>query len=200
MNGKGLPLRKNAVMRFAGKAILKLMGWKIVGPFPDIPKAVVIAAPHTSNWDFIIGIAAKFELQLEVHWLGKHTLFRKPFGSFFRRLGGIPVQRNSSHGIVEETVAAFRNQEQFLLGLSPEGTRKKVERWKTGFYRIAQGARVPIVPVAFDYSKKSIVIGKPLHPSESIETDFETFRDFYSGAEGKIPQNFSKELGGIKGD
>ncbi|MCI0412672.1 lysophospholipid acyltransferase family protein [bacterium] len=191
MKENRLPTQPNAAMRLAGAVILKLSGWKIEGNFPDLPKAVVIAAPHTSNWDFIIGIAAKSKLQLKIHWLGKHTLFRKPFDRFFRWLGGTPVERNSSQGIVEQTIELFRSQEQFLLGLSPEGTRKKVDRWKTGFYQIAKGAGVPIIPVAFDYSKKIVLIGKPLEASGSTEEDFQRLRAFYADVKGKIPQNFN---------
>lgn len=194
MKQNRLPTQPNAGMRLAGSAILKLSGWRIQGNFPNLPKAVVIAAPHTSNWDFIIGIAAKSKLELDIHWLGKHTLFRKPFDRLFRWLGGTPVERNSSQGIVEQTIDLFRNQEQFLLGLSPEGTRKKVDRWKTGFYQIARGAGVPIIPVAFDYSKKMILIGEPLEPSGSAEKDFAKLRDFYSDVKGKVPQNFNSDF------
>ena len=194
MKQNRLPTQPNAVMRLAGSAILKLSGWRIEGSFPDIPKAVVIAAPHTSNWDFIIGIAAKSKLELNIHWLGKHTLFRKPFDRLFRWLGGMPVERNSSRGIVEQTIEIFRKKEQFLLGLSPEGTRKKVNRWKTGFYQIAKGACVPIIPVAFDYSKKIVLIGEPLEASGLTESDFAKLRDFYSTVKGRIPQNFNADF------
>jgi 1-acyl-sn-glycerol-3-phosphate acyltransferase len=195
MEKKGsLPVKKSGVMRFLGSGVLKLMGWKITGPFPAVSKAVVIAAPHTSNWDFIIGIAAKFQLELQIHWLGKHTLFRKPFAPLFRWLGGTPVKRDSSEGIVQETVNLFKGQDQYLLGLSPEGTRKKVERWKTGFYHIARGAGIPIVPVAFDYSTKTILIGEPFWPSESLEMDFAALKNFYSSMEGKHQQNFNKQM------
>jgi 1-acyl-sn-glycerol-3-phosphate acyltransferase len=194
MKQNRLPMQPNAGMRLAGSAILKLSGWRIDGNFPDLPKAVVIAAPHTSNWDFIIGIAAKSKLQLKIHWLGKHTLFRKPFDRFFRWLGGTPVERSSSKGTVEQTIELFRSREQFLLGLSPEGTRKKVVRWKTGFYQIAKGAGVPIIPVAFDYSKKIVLIGEPLEPSESTEKDFDRLRAFYSDVKGRVPQNFNADF------
>jgi 1-acyl-sn-glycerol-3-phosphate acyltransferase len=187
----GLPLQRNFFMRWLGAMVLKSMGWKIEGVFPSIAKAVLIAAPHTSNWDFVVGAAAKFYLQLKISWLGKHTLFRKPFDSFFRWMGGIPVQRNGSHGVVEQSVERFAAHEQFLLALSPEGTRKKVQRWKTGFYRIAKGAGVSIIPVAFDYATKRILIGEPLHPSDSMERDFQTLQDFYSNTRGKHPEKFS---------
>ena len=194
MKAKGLPVRKNAFLRFVGGSVLKVMGWRVAGTFPLISKAVVIAAPHTSNWDFIIGIAAKFQLQLQIHWLGKATLFRPPFAWLFRWLGGSPVRRSSPEGIVEQTVCLFNEHDAYLLGLSPEGTRKKVDRWKTGFYHIARGAGVPIVPVAFDYGRKAIFIGEPFWPSESLETDFAALMNFYSAVEGKIQQNFNKHL------
>ena len=194
MSEKDLPVRKNALMRFVGGAILKLMGWKINGPFPSVPKAVVIAAPHTSNWDFIIGIAAKFQLQLQIHWLGKDTLFRRPFAWLFQWLGGTPVRRSTPEGVVEQTVNLFKRHDQYLLGLSPEGTRKKVDQWKTGFYHIARGAGVPIVPVAFDYARKTILIGEPFLPSESMELHFAALRNFYSAVEGKFQQNFNKQF------
>jgi len=173
---------------------LKWMGWKVQGSFPRTPKAVLIAAPHTSNWDFVIGVAAKFYLELSICWLGKHTLFRKPFDRFFRWLGGIPVQRNASHGIVQQTVENFKRHDQFLLGLSPEGTRKKVDRWKTGFYQMALNAHVPIIPVSFDYSKRIIQIGEAIQPSGSIEADFEKLQAFYADVKGKHPENFSNEI------
>ena len=188
------PQKPNTFLRLLADLYLKLTGWQIKGPFPDVSKAVVIAAPHTSNWDFVIGIAAKFKLQLRIHWLGKHTLFRKPFAPFFHWLGGTPVERDSNQGIVQQTVNKFRDHEQFLLGLSPEGTRKKVERWKTGFYNIAKGAGVPIVPVAFDYANKEIRIGEPVYPSDSLTKDFEQLEQFYAGVKGKHPEKFNKEI------
>lgn len=194
MNQSELPIQHNFLLRWIGGAVLKMMGWKVDGRLPSIPKAVLIAAPHTSNWDFVVGAAAKFYLELKVSWLGKHTLFRKPFGSLFQWMGGIPVERNASHGMVEQSIRRFQESEQFLLALSPEGTRKRVERWKTGFYRIAKGADVPIIPVAFDYATKQVRIGAPLYLSESMERDFQTFQDFYSHARGKYEDKFNYEL------
>lgn len=194
METSELPLKRNLFMRWIGRAILKLMGWKVQGSFPQTPKAVLIAAPHTSNWDFIVGVAAKFYLELSVHWLGKHTLFRKPFDIFFRWLGGIPVERGASTGMVEQTIETLKRHKQFLLALSPEGTRRKVNRWKTGFYQIARGAEVPIIPVSFDYSKRIIQIGDALYPSDSMETDFGKLKTFYADVDGKYPENFSTEI------
>ena len=192
--GHELPQKRNAFLKLLASAVLKWMGWKITGPFPNVAKAVVIAAPHTSNWDFVIGIAAKLKLQLHIHWLGKHTLFRKPFAPLFEWLGGTPVDRSSSRGIVQQTIELFNSKGQFLLGLSPEGTRKKVDRWKTGFYNIAKGAGVPIVPVAFDYREKCVVIGAPLYPSDSMEQDFARLVSFYAEREGRYPEKFNKQF------
>jgi 1-acyl-sn-glycerol-3-phosphate acyltransferase len=189
-----LPRRRNFLLRWIGRTVLRIMGWRIEGELPSVPKAVLIAAPHTSNWDFVIGVAAKFDLELLVSWLGKHTLFRKPFGFFFRWLGGIPVERDTSHGVVHESIRRVQQHDQFLLALSPEGTRKKVKRWKTGFYQIAKGADIPIIPVAFDYSRKVIQIGALLHPSNSIEEDFLILERFYSTSQGKHSENFNYEI------
>ncbi len=188
-----LPRRKKGLMQVLGKIVLRLLGWRIEGELPNVAKAVLIAAPHTSNWDFVVGVAAMHELRLQIQWLGKDTLFRPPFDRFFRWMGGTPVDRNSAHGVVQETVDLFKNADSLLLGLSPEGTRKRVTHWRSGFYRIAVQAGVPILPVAFDYSRKRVVLGQLLNPADA-ETDFETLRGFYSTMKGKHPDNFSYEI------
>ena len=170
------------------------MGWRVDGDFPRTPNAVLIVAPHTSNWDFVVGVAAKFYLELDVHWLGKNTLFRKPFHGFFRWLGGIPVERTASHGVVQQTVETIQRHEQFLLALSPEGTRKRVESWKTGFYQIAKAAGIPIIPVAFDYAKRIIQIGESIQPTDSMEMDFMKLQTFYEDVKGKRPENFNTQI------
>jgi 1-acyl-sn-glycerol-3-phosphate acyltransferase len=177
--------------RFLGTSVLRWMGWKIEGALPSCRKYVVIAAPHTSNWDFIVGIAAMFQLRLHVHWLGKHTLFRWPFGGFFKCLGGIPVDRVSSEGVVELMVRNFQQHDEFILGLSPEGTRKKVDQWKTGFYYIASGAGVPIVPVSFDYSKRVIMIHSSFSPTGNLEQDLAALQSLFSSKMAKHPELFS---------
>jgi 1-acyl-sn-glycerol-3-phosphate acyltransferase len=189
-----LPRSRNFFLRKLGGFILKIMGWNIEGDFPKVPKAVLIEAPHTSNWDFVVGVAAKFVLELDVHWLGKHTLFKRPFRGVLRWLGGIPVERNASHGVVQQTVDMISQEDQFLLALSPEGTRKKVDRWKTGFYQIAKAANIPIIPVAFDYGTKMIQIGKALYPTESIKSDFGQLEAFYANVKGEHPENFNHRI------
>jgi 1-acyl-sn-glycerol-3-phosphate acyltransferase len=126
---------------------LSLFGWKVVGSFPDLPKALIIVAPHTSNWDFIAGFWAYLALDLHANWFGKHTLFVWPFGVILRRFGGIPVHRESrvARQVVDVYVEAYQSRDRMLLAIAPEGTRRRVEEWKSGFHRIALGAGVPIV-------------------------------------------------------
>lgn len=189
--GTSVPQSRNPFSRLLGRFTLTLLRWRIEGEFPDHPKLVLIAAPHTSNWDFVIGIAAKLAVGLSASWLGKHTIFKRPFGPFFRWMGGIPVDRSSQHGVVEQIVDFFQNSEKLVLGLSPEGTRKRIEPWKTGFYYIALAAKVPIFPVAFDYGKRAVSLGPVIQPSGDLEKDMQAIRSFYSAAMAKFPQNFA---------
>ena len=163
MSGNYLP--RNPLAERVGRVALKLMGWRIEGQLPALDKFVVIGAHHTSNWDFVIFIAAKFVLRLNARWFGKHTIFRWPFGALMRSWGGIAIRRERQANTVEQAVRAFAEHEQFMLVLSPEGTRKKVERWKMGFYRIALGAGVPIVLGALDYQNRRLIIGPVFMPT-----------------------------------
>ena len=138
MSGNYLP--RNPFAEWLGHGMLKAAGWRIEGALPPLDKFVVIGAHHTSNWDFMLFLAAKFVLRLNARWFAKHTLFRWPFGGLLRRWGGIPIQRHLKLNTVEQAVQAFRDSREMILIISPEGTRKKVERWKMGFYHIARGA------------------------------------------------------------
>lgn len=186
-----VPRHGKYIIRTLGRIVMSAMGWGIDGPIPAVSKGVLIVAPHTSNWDFVIGIAGRFSLNLDASWLGKHTIFRWPYTGFFRWLGGYPVNRSTREGIVELTTDLFRQREKLILALSPEGTRKKVEKWKTGFYYIALQANVPIVPLALDYKKKRIVFGSALQPSGNLDKDMESIREFYEGASPKYPELFA---------
>ncbi len=170
--------------------IFRLLDWKIVGEFPGhLKKYIIAVAPHTSNWDFPLGVMARSVLHIQnARFLGKHSLFKPPFGWIFRSLGGYPVDRSGSHDVVQQAVDIFNAHENFILALAPEGTRKKVDKLRTGFYYIAKGANVPIVPVGFDFSTRRIVIGTPLTPTDNFDHDMETLLAFYRTMKGKNPE------------
>ena len=170
--------------------IFKILGWKTSGSMPiGIKKFVVAVAPHTSNWDFLVGLAARSILRIQkAQFLGKSQLFRPPFGWFFRMLGGHPVERSSSQDMVEQVVKIFNRHEAFILAMAPEGTRKKVEKLRTGFYYIAKGARIPIIPVGFDFRLKEVVVSRPLYPSDDMEGDMEKILSFYRTITGRNPE------------
>ncbi len=176
-------------MRFVYRLAFRLLGWSINGSMPDYPKFVIAVAPHTSNWDFLVGVAARSLLRIRnAQFLGKSQLFRPPFGWFFRMLGGHPVDRTSSHDLVEQVVKIFDRHEKFILAMAPEGTRKKVHKLRSGFYYIAKGARVPIVPVGFDFARKQVVVAPSMFPTENMEKDMEILLSFYRLIKGKNPE------------
>jgi len=170
--------------RTLGRAYLHLAGWRIEGAFPQGSKFVAIVAPHTSNWDFPLGIAVVFALELRVSWLGKHSLFNTPLKGFFRWLGGIPVDRRASHGVVGACVKAFEAAPALLLALAPEGTRKGVSRWKSGFHAIAAVAGVPILPVAFDYRDHVVRLLPLFRPSGNLDLDLPQIQALFSHTHG----------------
>jgi 1-acyl-sn-glycerol-3-phosphate acyltransferase len=170
--------------------IFKWMGWRVDGSFPrDLKKYIVAIAPHTSNWDFVIGVMARSITGIQrAKFLGKSALFKPPYGWFFKWLGGYPVDRTSSHDMVHQVVEIFNQHEEFILAIAPEGTRKKVSKLKTGFYYIALQARIPIIPCGFDFQRKKIVIGQPFYPSVNAHEDLEFLRRFYSHIKGRNPE------------
>ena len=159
---------------------------------PDIPKFVVIGAPHTSNWDFVLFLALAFSLKANPRYMGKAELFRSPFGGFFRWCGGIPVDRSKSTGLVEQTVQAMEACTQFILVITPEGTRGKVRSWKSGFYHIAKKARVPIALGFIDRTRKAIGIGPTFVPTEDMDTDMKAIQSYYAGMVGINPHMTSE--------
>jgi len=177
-----------ALTRVVGRFLMGVAGWRIDGALPEVPKFVICVAPHTSNWDFAIGYAAKMAVGLRASWLGKHTLFRGLMGPLLRHMGGIPVDRGAPSGVVEQAAEWFRDSTRLALGVAPEGTRKKVKRWKSGFYRIARQAQVPIVPVALDWGRKTIRIGASFHPTASEQADLAALQAFFRSARGKRPE------------
>jgi 1-acyl-sn-glycerol-3-phosphate acyltransferase len=174
-------------MRTIARFILrKLLGWKVENGFPkELKKYVVIAAPHTSWLDFPIAMLSRISEGTMVHFVGKGSLFRWPFGYFFKALGGTPVDRNKSNNLVEAIIAVFNSKKEFRLALSPEGTRKKVVHWKTGFYYIAKGANVPIVMATLDFKHKKIKISEPYYTTDNMEKDFKNLRNFFKDVIGK---------------
>ena len=164
-------------------------GWTIEGELPrNINKYIVIAAPHTSNWDFVIGAAAKLIIRLKARFFAKHSLFKFPLGIMMRAMGGVPIKRSQSGNRVQQMVNTINSSEHFVLVITPEGTRSKVERWKTGFYHIACGANIPVVPVAFDFANKKVIFGQPMDMSGDIVMDFQSMHKFFVPYQGKNPQ------------
>jgi 1-acyl-sn-glycerol-3-phosphate acyltransferase len=184
------PRGGNALTRAFGRALLGLLGWRVEGAVPDVPRCVIVAAPHTSNWDFVVGIAAKLALGLRVRWLGKHTLFRWPFAGLLRWLGGIPVDREAAVGVVETAVERLRAEEKLFLGLTPEGTRQKVDRWKSGFHRIALGAGVPILPVRIDWSRRAIGLAPLFTTSADYDADLARLQAQFTRGMARHPESF----------
>jgi 1-acyl-sn-glycerol-3-phosphate acyltransferase len=180
-----VPSTHNAFSRIIGRLAMRVRGWRITGELPDLPKFVIIVAPHTSNWDFFVGLSAKWALGLKVSWIAKHTVFRWPIAGALKRLGGIPVVRDRPQGVVQDVVDAFREREQMVFALAPEGTRRRVAHWRSGYWHVARAARVPIVPVALDYALRMIYIGPPHETSASLEDDEQKLRRYFARIKGK---------------
>jgi 1-acyl-sn-glycerol-3-phosphate acyltransferase len=176
-------------MKYFWKFYLKLFGWKtdISFPYHNIKKYIIILAPHTSNWDFVIGLAYRSLVGLNrSKFLGKKELFAAPFGWIFRKLGGIPADRSHHSNLVDESVRLFNEKEEFVLALSPEGTRARVDKLKTGFYFIARQAKVPIIMVGLDWKNRTIIFSEPFMASEQ-DIDFTRILSFYKPIHGKYP-------------
>ncbi len=173
---------------------LKILGWKLVGAFPkELKKYILIGAPHTSWKDFPVSVLVRYGWREKLNFIGKASLFKPPFGFIFRRMGGSPIDRTTSSNKVDGIVNVFNNHEEFRLAISPEGTRRKVDKWKTGFYYIAKGANVPIVMFGFDFGRKQIIISKPYHLTEDKEKDFAHFFEFYKDILPAEPKKFNNK-------
>ncbi len=194
--GAQLPTHRSRWARKLGALVLKLSGWEFVGELPDCPKLVMIGAPHTSNWDALYGFAALLATGLRISWLGKHTLFRWPLRKLIMALGGIPIERSARHGLVEQIVAEFERRDQLVLVLTPEGTRKRVEKWKTGFHAIARQAGAPILLGYLDYGNRRIGFGPAIELSGDMEKDMGRIEDFYRSITGKRPEMFNPSIRG----
>ncbi|MFZ5570524.1 MAG: lysophospholipid acyltransferase family protein [Thermodesulfobacteriota bacterium] len=179
------------LMRCLAIVIFKIAGWQSQGQKPDIPRYVIIAAPHTSNWDFLYTVCLAFLFRIKPLIMMKAEWFRWPMGPFFRWLGAIPVDRSKSNNVVTQSISKFQETDELVMIIPPSGTRRRVMYWKTGFYHIANGAGVPIVLGYLDYGRKTGGIGPAVIPTGDIESDMATIRDFYSGIEGRHPLNSS---------
>jgi len=178
----------SALLHHLTKFVMKLAGWRVEGELPDIPKFILIGAPHTSNWDFVLFLGVIFTLRANVRFMGKAELFRSPIGFFFRYCGGIPVDRSKATGLVDQMVQAVRESSRFILTIAPEGTRHRVRAWKRGFYHIAKGAGIPIVIAVVDGKHKTVRVGQVFQPTEDMEADMKTIQGFFKGVVGISPR------------
>jgi 1-acyl-sn-glycerol-3-phosphate acyltransferase len=170
------------------RLLMKLTGWRFEGDLPALPSYIITVAPHTSNWDFIVGVMARGALGERIRFLGKHQLFIPPWGWFFRAIGGSPVDRRKNNNLVDAVSALFEEDSEFKLALAPEGTRSNVSRWKTGFYHIAVKANVPIVTVGLDFAERKVVLGAARATTGDMQADMDAIIAFYRGIRGRYPK------------
>jgi 1-acyl-sn-glycerol-3-phosphate acyltransferase len=182
-----LGIQKSTLAHTIARYIFRLAGWRTEIISPHRSRYVLIGAPHTSNWDFIIMLLLMAVESIPIRWLGKDSLFGWPMGVFMRSIGAIPVNRRESKNLVDQIAARFDEHDELIIGLSPEGTRNITSRWRTGFYYIALKADVPIVMAYIDYKNKVCGLGPSLKPTGDIQADFKIIREFYSGIVGKYP-------------
>lgn len=171
-----------------GRLYMWIFGWKVEGKIPEVSKFVLIAAPHTSNWDLLFMLGAANIFRIKVSWIGKHTIFKEPFGPLMRWLGGIPINRESPQGLVAQIVDQYNEKEKLVIAIPPSGTRKKRDYWKSGFYWIAHSAQIPVCCGFLDYAKKEAGFGLSFVPTGDLKQDMNRIREFYSGIMGKNPE------------
>ena len=193
--GALIPKRGGRITPIVASWLLKKAGWKTVGEIPNIPQAVVLALPHTSNIDGIYAIPSLFALDLKISIMGKHTLFTVPvLAQLLRWIGVIPIDRGNKGSVLQASIDKFKNGEPLFLGLSPEGTRDYTKEWKTGFYYLAIGAGVPILPIALDYRAKEIRFLSPIYPTGDIDIDLPKIYEQYRGVIPRHPERLSQPL------
>ena len=179
--------RRSKLLRKIARFGINISGWSIKGKVPDEERIVIIAAPHTSNWDFILAMLAIFGLNIKLRWLGKHSIFKPGFKSFFKWLGGIPVYRDNPSTLIDSVVKIVKKEKSIVIAMTPEGTRKKVKRWKTGFLRIAKQTHSKILLISIDAPTKSIEIGKIFNPTGNSDEDLAFIQKYYSSFRGINP-------------
>ena len=172
--------------RFLGKIFLGMWGFKIDGKYPyDLPKKIFAVVPHTSWWDFFLGLFVRASLGAKIQFVAKDSLFFPPLGWIMKALGGIPVDRSKRNNFVDAVVDIYNSRSELAIAIAPEGTRKKVDKFKTGFYHIARNANIPIVPIQFNYANKRVHFGKPIYPGDDTETDIKALEEYFRGIKGK---------------
>ena len=176
--------KRSILLRKIARFGINISGWTIKGMVPDEERIVIIAAPHTSNWDFVLAMLAIFGLNIKLRWLGKHTIFKPGFKNFFKWLGGIPVYRDNPSNLIDNVVKIVKREKSIVIAMTPEGTRKKVKRWKTGFLRIAKQTHSKILLISIDAPTKSIEIGKVFNPTGNSEDDLAFIQKYYSSFRG----------------
>ncbi|MDX2471231.1 MAG: lysophospholipid acyltransferase family protein [SAR324 cluster bacterium] len=190
---------ENPIFCFVFKVVTNiwvgLKGWKFEGEPNGSRKLILIGAPHTSNWDFIYMVIGSFKKNLKLFWMVKDSVFKSPLGPLANWTGGIPIERSAHHNMVDQMINLFNESEDLVLVNAPEGTRSKKDRWKTGFYYIALGAKVPIQLCSVDYPKKTVIFGLVLEPTGDIEADFKIIDEYYLAFEGKHHENYTRPLG-----
>lgn len=179
--------RRSKLLRKIARFGINISGWSIKGKVPDEERIVIIAAPHTSNWDFILAMLAIFGLNIKLRWLGKHSIFKPGFKFFFKWLGGIPVYRDNPSTLIDSVVKIVKKEKSIVIAMTPEGTRKKVKRWKTGFLRIAKQTHSKILLISIDAPTKSIEIGKIFNPTGNSDEDLAFIQKYYSSFRGINP-------------
>ena len=179
--------RRSKLLRKIARFGINISGWSIKGKVPDEERIVIIAAPHTSNWDFILAMLAIFGLNIKLRWLGKHSIFKPGFKFFFKWLGGIPVYRDNPSKLIDSVVKIVKKEKSIVIAMTPEGTRKKVKRWKTGFLRIAKQTHSKILLISIDAPTKSIEIGKNFNPTGNSDEDLAFIQKYYSSFRGINP-------------
>lgn len=186
-----VPRGGNAALRWLGRCILRIMGWRVTGGLPDVPRFLAIAAPHTSNWDWVLAMATAFAIGVRINYMIKDTAFFWPLGVLLRWTGGLPIDRDAPAGSVDSALGMIASSEEIILIITPEGTRRRVDRWKTGFLRIAEQCRLPVVQISWDYPRREIRFGPLAELSGDHEADILQIREYYRQFTGRNPENQS---------
>lgn len=178
------------VVRKLARWLISSRGWRIAGDLPEARKLILAVGPHTSNWDFIVAVVAMLALDMRIHWLGKHSLFRWPLAGLLIRLGGIAVNRGNTKGVAEQIGQRLRDADEMMIAITPEGTRGKVAELKTGFSRIARAGDCQVLPVTLDFAHREIRLHQPFEPGDVPEEDATRVRDVFATATPRHPNNF----------